>query len=322
MKGEHLYVTPSSPTSAAFEVLISTLLSSVSETLEKPVCFALTPFDARSELVRTKETGLGNWVADVLLHAYAESGIEGGSGFVQKSKDGEKTEKEGEGNAGKVYLGNGEKSDKEGDDHGADIVLLCGGTLRGDSQYGPGKITLGDILGELFIFQHRLVGRAHQVEILPFEDPVVCIEVSRLSVSLEGKLIPRSMERVSGKSWKQHYPNGPPRKGEYSLVDDLCQDLSNPDRRFPIVAGLAVQWDHTLPPNQRIKSIHLIKNPVGDEDTDEIEHPGDMVNFVEQEDGTRVEVNQRGVDLGDEVKRDGSRVYRVVSLFYRAVEWY
>jgi hypothetical protein len=30
---------------------------------------------------------------------------------------------------------------------GADAVIICGGTLRGDSQYGPGKITLGDILG-------------------------------------------------------------------------------------------------------------------------------------------------------------------------------
>lgn len=25
--------------------------------------------------------------------------------------------------------------------------MICGGTLRGDSQYGPGKIGLGDILG-------------------------------------------------------------------------------------------------------------------------------------------------------------------------------
>lgn len=37
------------------------------------------------------------------------------------------------------------------------------------------------------------------------------------------------------------------------------------------------------------------------------------MNFVEQEDGTTVEVNQRKVELGEEVKRDGSRVYRVVS---------
>jgi 5'-nucleotidase len=80
---------------------------------------------------------------------------------------------------------------------------------------------------------------------------------------------------------------------------------------------MAVQWDHTLPPNKRIKSIHLVKNPIGDEDEDEIEHPGEMVNFVEQEDGTKVEVNQRAVELGDEIKRDGSRIYRVVSSFGR-----
>ena len=43
---------------------------------------------------------------------------------------------------------------------GADACIICGGTLRGDSQYGPGKIGLGDIL-----------------EIFPFDDAVVCLEV-------------------------------------------------------------------------------------------------------------------------------------------------
>jgi hypothetical protein len=32
-------------------------------------------------------------------------------------------------------------------------------------------------------------------------------------------------------------------------------------RRFPIVAGLAVEWDHTAPPYQRVRSIHLTKRP-------------------------------------------------------------
>jgi hypothetical protein len=155
MTGEHLYVMPSSPASPEITELISKLLSSVSDTLSKPVCFALTPFDARSELVRTKETGLGNWVADVLLHAYAESGIEGGSGFVEKAKGGQGGEGKGGdqdgGDQGKNGAGgNIRVHNAEGKDHGADVVLLCGGTLRGDSQYGPGKITLGDILGKLF----------------------------------------------------------------------------------------------------------------------------------------------------------------------------
>ena len=43
---------------------------------------------------------------------------------------------------------------------GSDGVFICAGTLRGDSIYGPGLVTLGDIL-----------------EILPFEDPVVVLEL-------------------------------------------------------------------------------------------------------------------------------------------------
>jgi hypothetical protein len=125
LTGTHHYVLPSSSSSSEFEELVASLLSTVNETLAKPVCYTLTPFDARSEMVRTRETGLGNWVADVLLHAYAESGIEG-KGFV----------------AG-VPAGDG-----DGAAHVADAVIICGGTLRGDSQYGPGKVTLGDIMGE------------------------------------------------------------------------------------------------------------------------------------------------------------------------------
>jgi len=39
-------------------------------------------------------------------------------------------------------------------------VFICAGTLRGDSVYGPGNITLGDIM-----------------EILPFEDSLVVLEL-------------------------------------------------------------------------------------------------------------------------------------------------
>jgi 5'-nucleotidase len=43
---------------------------------------------------------------------------------------------------------------------GADGVFICAGTLRGDSVYGPGEVSLGDIL-----------------EILPFEDPLIVLEL-------------------------------------------------------------------------------------------------------------------------------------------------
>lgn len=96
------------------------LLSTVSGTLSKPVCFTLTPFDARSEMVRTRETALGNWIADILMNAYAESLGEGAQG---EQADGMEKLRE-------------EERKLKG---GVDAVIICGGTLRGDSQYGPGQ---------------------------------------------------------------------------------------------------------------------------------------------------------------------------------------
>lgn len=126
MTGKHHYVIPASPSSTELDKLVKNLLESVTKTLGQSVCYTITPFDARSEVVRTRESALGNWAADVLLHAYDES-------LVEKNT--------------RIQF---EKDDKEGTTftEGADAVIICGGTLRGDSQYGPGTITLGDILGE------------------------------------------------------------------------------------------------------------------------------------------------------------------------------
>ncbi|GFZ51509.1 hypothetical protein JCM24511_09276 [Saitozyma sp. JCM 24511] len=192
LRGTHHYVLPTSPTSPDFQALVDSLLSSVSSTLSKPVCFTLTPFDARSELVRTQETGLGNWVADVLLHAYAESGVEN-KGWVKKEGEKQSEKPGGQGGEDGVVghthgktssepMGSGPTAksrtrprtrSRSGTSTGADAVIICGGTLRGDSQYGPGKITLGDIL-----------------EILPFGDPVVCIEIDGKGIwdTMEGAL--------------------------------------------------------------------------------------------------------------------------------------
>jgi 5'-nucleotidase len=131
------------------EDLLKSLLSSVSSTLSKPVCWSLTPFDARSEIVRTQETGLGNWMADVLMHAYAESLLERGP---------EDKSAAGGGETGSEVLAPPKKANGTRNFGGIDAVIICGGTLRGDSQYGPGKITLGDILGEQcsYVFPRRL----------------------------------------------------------------------------------------------------------------------------------------------------------------------
>ena len=76
------------------------------------------------------------------------------------------------------------------------------------------------------------------------------------------------------------------------------------------MSGLEIEWDHTKPPGSRVKSIHLIV-PVQKEDVDD---PEDLIDFVEQEDGTRVEVKQRPPQRGEEIKNEcGGRIYRVVS---------
>ncbi|CCO28936.1 Trifunctional nucleotide phosphoesterase protein YfkN Includes: RecName: Full=2',3'-cyclic-nucleotide 2'-phosphodiesterase/3'-nucleotidase [Rhizoctonia solani AG-1 IB] len=112
-------VQPSQPSSPALTKIIKSQLDSVSSTLSEPICHTLTEWNAKSDLVRTDESALGDWMADVLRHAYDDALCVKGGGP-------------------------------------ADGVLICGGTLRGDSVYGPGDITLGDLL-----------------EILPFEDPIV-----------------------------------------------------------------------------------------------------------------------------------------------------
>lgn len=58
-------------------------------------------------------------------------------------------------------------------------------------------------------------------EVLPFEDPMVCLEVS-LNIagtfSNVGKLTIRSMERVSGTRWSRHYQSGQLRRGKSSIL--------------------------------------------------------------------------------------------------------
>jgi 5'-nucleotidase len=73
---------------------------------------------------------------------------------------------------------------------GADGVVICGGTLRGDSVYGPGmflspKLKAGD--------SRRLAGEitlGDVMEILPFEDPVVVLEMDGETIwsAMEGAL--------------------------------------------------------------------------------------------------------------------------------------
>lgn len=78
------------------------------------------------------------------------------------------------------------------------------------------------------------------------------------------------------------------------------------------MSGLAVDWDHRKPPGKRINSIHLTVQTT--EHKDDEYDPSAKVSFVEQPDGTRIEIKQAEVTLGEEVKNvEGGRKYYVVS---------
>jgi hypothetical protein len=170
--------------------VLKKVLSSVSDALSAPLCNTVTAWDCRSSVVRTDESAIGNWMADVLLHAYDASPCV-----------------------------------NDGTDKGADAVLICGGTLRGDNIHGPGIITLGDVM-----------------EILPFEDPIVVIEV-------DGQTIWSALEAALGK-W-------PAQEG-----------------RFPIVSGLRAEWDCRRPPGQRVIGVWLTEE-VTESDKPEDRHTKD-----------------------------------------------
>ncbi|KAF7311636.1 25S rRNA adenine-N(1) methyltransferase [Mycena kentingensis (nom. inval.)] len=134
--GKRHSTQPNSESSAKLTGILKKVLSSVSSTLKAPVCNSTVALDVRSQFIRTEESAACNWFADVIRHAYDDSLAMSGCG-------------------------------------GSDAVFVCAGTFRGDSMYGPGAITIGDIL-----------------EILPFEDPIIVIELAGAAIwdALESSL--------------------------------------------------------------------------------------------------------------------------------------
>ncbi|KAI0670630.1 Metallo-dependent phosphatase [Trametes maxima] len=177
IRGKHHETKPGSRKSERVANLLKDLLSSVSSALKAPVCKTDVEMDLRSNIIRVQETAAANWFADVLRHAYDDA----------------------------LCLQTG---------GGSDGVFICAGTLRGDSIYGPGTVTLGDIL-----------------EILPFEDPIVVLE-------LDGETIWAALE-ASLETW-------PAQEG-----------------RFPTISGFRVSWDSRRPPGQRVLGVWLLQEPSG-----------------------------------------------------------
>ncbi|KAJ7236731.1 Metallo-dependent phosphatase-like protein [Mycena haematopus] len=204
--GKRHSIQPGSKSSEKLTEIVKTLLSSVSSTLKAPVCNTIVPMDVRSQMIRTEESAAGNWFADIIRHAYDDSLAMKGCG-------------------------------------GADGVFVCAGTFRGDSVYGPGPMTLGDIL-----------------EILPFEDPIVVLE-------LDGNTIWDALE-ASLSTW-------PAQEGRFPVISGFR--VSWDSRRSPGERVLGVwllteiedsdsgddsgQWTHRLvdgPPIRRTGQTYKI----------------------------------------------------------------
>lgn len=92
-----------------------------------------------------------------------------------------------------------------------DCALLCGGSFRGDSVFGPGKITVRQI-----------------VEILPFEDPVVLLE-------LTGQQI-------------------------WDALENGFSAYPRQEGRFPQLSGLQVKWDSRRKPGERVVEVYLLED--------------------------------------------------------------
>ncbi|EPQ58734.1 hypothetical protein GLOTRDRAFT_104166 [Gloeophyllum trabeum ATCC 11539] len=197
IKGRRHGPQPGSKPSARLTEILSSVLSKVSDSLKSPVCRATAPIDTRSQFIRISESASGNWFADIVRHAYDDALCLKGYG-------------------------------------GADGAFICAGMLRGDSIYGPGIITLGDIL-----------------EILPFEDPLVVLE-------LDGEAIWAALE-ASLETW-------PAQEG-----------------RFPVISGFRVSWDSRRPPGQRVLGVWLLQEePLSEDQFVKLSKGGDVHRPVEE----------------------------------------
>ncbi|KAH8107148.1 Metallo-dependent phosphatase [Cristinia sonorae] len=238
IRGKRHCTQSGSESSERMAKLLEKLLSSVSSTLKAPICKTDVELDCRSSLVRTEESASGNWFADVLRHAYDDALC--------------------------VKTGGG-----------SDGVLICGGTIRGDSTYGPGTVTLGDIL-----------------EILPFQDPIVVIEI-------DGETLWAALESALS-TW-------PAQEG-----------------RFPVVSGFRVSWDSRRPAGQRVLGVWLVSEPSGSVSSTP-SHSGlstpvstSVANLLQDASGTATPVSQKPTDIWQVAREKGGRMYKIVTREYMA----
>lgn len=107
----------------------------ISKSTEQPVALSLNEWDVTSKAVRTDESGFGDFVADILLMS------------MERALRTQSPEQNDAAVSGGYRM--------------ADCCIICGGSLRSDGKFGPGEITLGNLM-----------------EIMPFDDPIVVKELT------------------------------------------------------------------------------------------------------------------------------------------------
>ncbi|KAJ7684723.1 Metallo-dependent phosphatase-like protein [Mycena polygramma] len=225
--GKRHSTKPNSKSSEALTKILKTVLSGVSSTLKAPVCNTTVPIDVRSQIIRTEESAAGNWFVDVCRHAYDDTLAMKGCG-------------------------------------GSDGVLLCAGTFRGDSIYGPGPLSIGDIL-----------------EILPFEDPILVLEIDGRAVF--GILPHIVLSRAIWDALEASLETWPAQEG-----------------RFPVISGFRVSWDSRRNPGERVLGVWLL-NEIEESDSGH-DASGGQIRLVD----------------GAPIQRNAEKTYKIVTRSYMA----
>ncbi|KAF8601706.1 Metallo-dependent phosphatase [Ceratobasidium sp. AG-I] len=99
--------------SSSMQTIVDHLSKEHFESLNKPICRIETQLNVQEAVVRKQESAVGNWIADILFHAYDDTHII------------------------KEYGGS------------PDGVIITGGTIRGNRLMEPGLLTRKDIIGFL-----------------------------------------------------------------------------------------------------------------------------------------------------------------------------
>ncbi|KDN48501.1 Metallo-dependent phosphatase [Tilletiaria anomala UBC 951] len=259
---------------------LDTLMQRISLATDQPVANSLTAWDCRSEYIRTEENAFGDFCADIILHAYDDA-------LRGQEQRGELAPAR----TSTMSSSAGTASSAGPSPRRVDLALLCGGAIRGDSIYGPGPISLRDIL-----------------EILPFDDPIIVKELS-------GADVLGALENALGAYPKQ--------EGRFPILAGLCVkwDSTRPSGQRVLSARRVADGHLFEVPSLAGDSTDAGTDATGGSGSAEKQQGQMKARRIEiarsrHQDGYECLVYRPAMVLGEEIKRD--ETYRVVTREYMA----